>query len=99
MTASLLKFPGLSSIQVDLTNVVVWMLSTDSLISKSYSPLNNFSVIVSRAPVTIDTNITFMFHSFSNSLAMSRYLSFSFSLGHMGQQCTQSCQLSLLTDY
>ena len=47
--------------------------------SKSYRPFNNSLVIVSNAPITIGTIVTFMFHSFFNSLARSRYLSF-FSL-------------------
>ena len=37
---------------------------------------NNLLVIVPKAPITIDTIVTFMFHSFFNSLARSRYLSF-----------------------
>ena len=40
---------------------------------------NNFFVIVPKAPITIGTIVTFMFHSFFNSLARLRYLSF-FSL-------------------
>ena len=69
----------LLSILVDLNNTVVWMVSTCPLISKSSSPCNNPSVIVPRAPISIDITTTFMFHSFFNSLARSRYLSF-FSL-------------------
>ena len=41
-------------------------------------PFNNPLVIVPKAPVTIGTIVTFMFHSFFNSLARSRYLSFFF---------------------
>ena len=48
----------LLSILADLNNVVVWMVSTHPLISKSSSPFNNPSVTVPRAP------IIFMFHSF-----------------------------------
>ena len=37
---------------------------------------NNSLVIVPNAPTTISTVVTFMFHSFFNSIARSRYLSF-----------------------
>ena len=57
-----------------LRNVVVWIVSTRPPTSKSSRPFNNPLVIVPNAPI-----FTFMFHSFFNSLARSRYLSF-FSL-------------------
>ena len=59
-----------------LSNVVIWIVSTRSPTSKSYWPFNNPFVIVPKAPITIGTTVTFMFHSFFNSLARSRYLSF-----------------------
>ena len=62
-----------------LSNVVVWIDSTRLPTSKSSRPFNNPLVIVPNAPITIDTIVTFMLHSFFNSLARSRYLSF-FSL-------------------
>ena len=62
-----------------LSNAVVWIVSTRPPISKSSRPFNNPLVIVPNAPITIGTIVTFMFHSFFNSLASSRYLSF-FSL-------------------
>ena len=62
-----------------LSNAVVWIVSTRSPTSKSSRPFNNPLVIVPKAPITIGTIVTFMFHSFFNSLARSRYLSF-FSL-------------------
>ena len=43
---------------------------------QSSRPFNNPLVIVPNAPITIGTIVTFMFHSFFNSLARSRYLSF-----------------------
>ena len=52
------------------------MVST-SLISKSCSPCINTLVIVPSAPITIDITVSFMFHSFFNSLARSKYLSLS----------------------
>ena len=62
-----------------LSNAVIWIVSTCPPTSKSSRPFNNPLVIVPNAPITIGTIVTFMFHSFFNSLARSRYLSF-FSL-------------------
>ena len=62
-----------------LSNAVVWIVSTRLPISKSSRRFNNPLFIVPKAPITIGTIDTFMFHSFFNSLARSRYLSF-FSL-------------------
>ena len=61
------------------SHAVVWIVSTRPLTSKSFRPFNNSLVIVPTAPITIGTIVHFMFHSFFNSLARSRYLSF-FSL-------------------
>ena len=58
-----------------LSNAVVWIVSTRLPTSKSSRPFS----IMPNAPITIGTIVTFMFHSFFNSLARSRYLSF-FSL-------------------
>ena len=52
---------------------------TRSLNSKSYSPFNNAFVTVLKASIMISIIVTFIFYSFFNSLAKSRYLSF-FSL-------------------
>ena len=62
-----------------LSNAVIWIVSTRPPTSKSSRLFNNPFVIVPNAPITIGTIVTFMFHSFLNSLARSRYLSF-FSL-------------------
>ena len=62
-----------------LSNAVVWIVSTHPPTSKSSRPFNNPLVIVPNAPIKIGTIVTFMFHSFFNPLARSRYLSF-FSL-------------------
>ena len=59
------------SILVVLSNAVIWIVSTRPQTSKSSRPFNNPLVIV-----PIGTIVTFMFHSFFNSLARSRYLSF-----------------------
>ena len=69
----------LLSILADLNNAVVWMVSTRPLISKSFSSCTNPLVTVPRALITIGIIVTFMFHSFFNLLARSKYLSF-FSL-------------------
>ena len=62
-----------------LSNADVWIVSTRPPTSKSFRTFNNPLVIVPNAPITISTIVTFMFHSFFNSLARSRYFSF-FSL-------------------
>ena len=67
------------SILAVLSNSVVWIVSTRPPTSKSSRPFNNPLVTVPNIPITIGTIVTFMFHSFFNSLARSRYLSF-FSL-------------------
>ena len=72
-------FRTLLSILADLNNAVVWIVSTRPLISKSFSPCTNSLVTVPRAQITISISVTFMFHSFFDSLARSKYLSF-FSL-------------------
>ena len=58
-----------------LSNAVIWIVSTRPPTSKSSRPFNNPLVIVPKAPITISTIVTFMFHSFFNSLARSRYFS------------------------
>ena len=66
----------LLSILAVLNNAVVWMVSTRPLTSKSSSPFSNPLVTVPNTPITIGIIFTCMFHSFFNSLARSRYLSF-----------------------
>ena len=66
----------LLSILAVLNNAVVWMVSTSPPTSKSSSPFSNPLVTVPNAPITIGIIVTYMFHSFFNSLARSRYLSF-----------------------
>ena len=79
----------LLSILANLNNGVVWMVSTRPLISKSSSPFINSLVTVPRAPIAIGINLTFMLHSFFNSLKRSRHssffsLSFNFTLWSFG---------------
>ena len=59
----------LLSILAILSNAVIWIVSTRPPTSKSSRPFNNPLVIVPKAPITIGTIVTFMFHSFFNSLA------------------------------
>ena len=74
------KSPQLSrtlhSILAVLNKAVVWMVSTRLPTSKSSSPFSNPLVNVPNAPIIIGIIVTSMFHSFFNSLARSRYLSF-----------------------
>ena len=63
-------------ILVVLRNADIWIVSTRPPTSKSSRPFNNPLVIVPKTLITIGTIITFMFHSFFNSLARSKYLSF-----------------------
>ena len=87
------KYPQVSrtllSILAVFNNAVVWIVSTRPPTSKSSRPFNNPLVTVQKAPITIGIIVTFMFHSFFNSLARSRYLSlfshsFSFILWSAG---------------
>ena len=59
-----------------ISSAIVWIISTRPPTSKSSRPFNNPLVIVPKAPITIGTIVTFMFHSLFNSLARLRYLSF-----------------------
>ena len=75
----------LLSILAVFNNAVVWMVSTRPPTPKSSRPFNNPLVTVPNAPITVGIIVTFMFYSFSNSLARSTYLylfshSFSFIL-------------------
>ena len=79
----------LLSILAVFNNAVVWMVSTRTSTSKSSRPFSNPLVTVLKAPITIGIIVTFIFHSFFNSLARSRYLSlfshsFSFILWSAG---------------
>ena len=89
----------LLSILAILSNAVIWIVSTRPPTNKSSRPLNNPLVIVPKAPITIDTIVTFMFHSFFNSLA-SRGTYPSFHIlsvlfcGQLEQQSRQFCKFS-----
>ena len=87
----------LLSIMADLNNVVLWMVSTHSVISKSSSLFIHLSVTVPRAPITIGKSVIFMFHNFFDSLARSSnfptflYLKILLS-GQPEQQSPQFCK-------
>ena len=70
-------FRTLLGILADLSNAVVWIVSTYNLISKSSSHFINHLGIVPSVPITIGITVTFMFHSlfYFCSLARSRYSS------------------------
>ena len=59
-----------------LNNVIVWIVSTRPPTSKSSSPFSDPLVTVPNAPITTGIIVTCMFHSFFDSLARLRYLSF-----------------------
>ena len=88
-----------------LSNAVIWIVSTRPPTSKSSRPFYNLLVIVPNAPITIGTIVTFMFRSFLNSLARSRYSFFIHILsdlfcGPPGQQNRQFCKFSFFfVDY
>ena len=86
----------LLSILAVFNNAVVWMVSTRLPTSKSFK---NPLVTVPKAPITIGTIVTFMFHSFFNSLARSRYISFfshSFSFNLCSAGTAKSTILQIL---
>ena len=87
-----------------LSNAVIWIVSTRPLTFESPRPFNNPLVIVPKAPITIGTIVTFMFHSFLNSLARSRYLyffshSFRFILWSAGTAKSTILQILFFVDY
>ena len=64
----------LLSIQADLNNAAVWIISTRPLISKSSSLCTIIFVTVSSILITIGITVTIMFYSIFSSLTTSRYL-------------------------
>ena len=64
----------LLSILSVLNNIVVWRVSARPPTSKSSRPFRNPLVTVQNAPITIGIIVTFMFHSFFNSLARLKVL-------------------------
>ena len=87
-TKFLLVYRTLLSILPDLNKAVVWMVLILPLIFSSLClfPIPLWSI--SKAPTRINIGVTFMFHSFSNPLARSTYLSifslFLYSLWSIG---------------
>ena len=84
-----------------LSILAVWMVSTYPHNFKSSSPFKYPLASVPKAPNTIGIIVSFMFHSFFNSLGRSRYLSFfsfsfNFTLWLAGQQLPIFCKFSFL---
>ena len=97
------KFPQVSrtllSILAVLNNVVAWMVSTRPPTFMSSNLFYNPLVTVPKAPITIGITVTFLFHSFFNSLARSRFLSFIshfFSLILWSAETAKSTNLQIL---
>ena len=86
----------LLGILADLNNAVVRMVSTYPVISKSSSPCTNPLVTVPRPPLTIGINVTFMFHSFFNSLARLEYLFLFLHSFHLTLWSAETAKSSIL---
>ena len=69
----------LLSILADLNKAVVWMVSIPPIISKISSPYTISLLTVSRVPITIGINITFMFQSFFQFSSKVQVLIFHFA--------------------
>ena len=98
------KSPQVSRTLYSILAVVVWMACTHPPNSKSSSSFINPLVTVPKAPIIIGIIITFMFHSFFNSLGRSRYLSlfshsFSFILWSAGTAKSTILQVLVSVDY
>ena len=95
------KSPQLSrtllSILAVLNTAVVWMVSNRPPTFKSSSPFNNPSLTLSKAPIRIGTIDTFMFHSFFNSLARSRYLYYYYYYYYYYYCCCCCCCYSVMS--
>ena len=79
----------LLSIQADLNNALVCMVSILPLISNSSNPFSKPLGTVPSAPTATDITVSFVFHSFLSSLSRSKYmslflLSFTFTLWSAG---------------
>ena len=82
------KSPQVSRIVVSIlavfNNAVVWLISIRPPTSKFSRPFSNPLVTVPKAPITIGTIVTVMFHSFFSSKVFSH--SFSFILWSAGTE-------------
>ena len=86
----------LLSILPNLNNVVVWMVFTRLVIYKSSSPCTNPLVTIPRATITFNIIVNFMFHSFVNSQARSRYFSNFFNFTRWSAGTAKSTILQVL---
>ena len=85
-------------------NALVWMVSTRSLIFKSFCSFTNPLETVPIAPITISITVTFLFHSSFSSLARSQYLilfslSFNFTLWSAGTAKSAIRQVFFFVDH
>ena len=103
------KYPQISwnqlSIRAILSNVVVWMVSSRPLISKSSSPFNNPLVTVPKATIAIGIIVTIIFHIFFSISLQAPGIYPSFHIlsvlffRHSEQQYRQFCKSSFFVDY
>ena len=89
-------FRILFSILADLSNVIVWMISTRPLMSMSCRPFINLSVTVTRASTCI--NVIFMFYRFFQFPSKVEVFIVIFTdsillFGHPGQLIPQICNI------
>ena len=94
----------LLSILANVSNAVIWIVSTRPIISKSSTSFTNFLVTVLSAQITTCDTVTFMFHGFFIPLARSRYLSvfslsFNFTLWLVGIAESAIRQVPFSVDY
>ena len=85
----------LLSILADLSNAIVWMVSTGSFISNSSSTCTKLLVTIQSTPITVDITIIFVFHGFFSSLARSWYLSL-FVFFQFYPVVSQNCKVHFL---
>ena len=96
---------ALLSILHILNSAVVWMVSTRPLTSNSSSPFNYPLVTVPKAPITIGTIVTFLFHSFFTFSQQGRgtypslHIFSALFCGQPGQKSRQFWKFFFLLDY
>ena len=94
------KFPQISrtlpSILAVLNNAVVWMVPTRPPTSKSSCSFKDTLVTVPKVPITIGIIVTFMFHSFFDSLARVEILILLFTFFHFIQWSASTAKSTIL---
>ena len=89
----------LLSILAVFNNAVVWMVSTRPPTFKSSRLFNNPLVTVPKAPITIGIIVTFMFHSFFNSLVKPRNFSHSFTFFQFYSVVSRDSKVNNFADF